>query len=504
MMVPRWTKYLLIFLILVSAAARADDILWQETKIPMTEAGSKGLETLLVWPNTPGKHPLALISHGSPRDEKLRSQITAIAYLPTALEFARRGFAVAVVIRRGYGSSGGGWSEGYGSCGQANYLHAALQSSADLQAAITYLDTLPQFDTHKILAVGVSAGGFATVALTALTPPKGLVAAINFAGGRGSTAPDSVCQADALTATFGLLGKGSHTPMLWVYAKNDHFFSPKLAQQFLTAFNTNGGNATLLIVPEFSTDGHTLFSNAGISTWTPILDDFLKQQNLVLVKDLLPLPTKPALKVPPQLSVDDQKAFMTYLAAPPHKAFAVHSSGAYGWRSGQRTKIGAEDEALDLCEQHTEADCQIYAVDDGYYKESEDVETNDKDATVKKSTEATKTDEKAAEEKAADKKPVDSLLPHDESLELKAPNEKASDEDADDSKLSNEKAGDDKEEDEGKASETKADEMVNEKPSDATAPKAEDSKANDDKDPEVYEYDDSGIESDSDTEGQDQ
>jgi dienelactone hydrolase len=47
--------------------------------------------------------------------------------------------------------------------------------------AIAYARTLPQVDAAHVVAMGVSSGGFATVALTAKAP-DGLVAAINFAG----------------------------------------------------------------------------------------------------------------------------------------------------------------------------------------------------------------------------------------------------------------------------------------------------------------------------------
>lgn len=40
---------------LISSILYAQPILWQEINIPMPEAGPKGLEGLLVWPNTPGK-----------------------------------------------------------------------------------------------------------------------------------------------------------------------------------------------------------------------------------------------------------------------------------------------------------------------------------------------------------------------------------------------------------------------------------------------------------------
>jgi hypothetical protein len=60
--------------------------------------------------------------------------------------------------------------------------------------------------------------------VTALTidPPAGLVAAISFAGGRGHIGLDTVCEPANLLSTFWVLGKKSCTPMLWIYAKNDH------------------------------------------------------------------------------------------------------------------------------------------------------------------------------------------------------------------------------------------------------------------------------------------
>ena len=152
-------------------------------------------------------------------------------------------------------------------------------------------------------------------------------------------------------ATFGLLGKTSRIPMLWIYAKNDHFFNPNAAKKFYNAFKANGGNATFIQAPPFDTDGHTLFSTAGIPVWTPMVDNFLKSQNLVLLSSLLPLPKEPKLKPPGQLSGSGQKAFVTYMDSPPHKAFAVDSRGAYGWRSGRITIEDAKNEARSMCQQ---------------------------------------------------------------------------------------------------------------------------------------------------------
>jgi dienelactone hydrolase len=352
-----------LWFILLSQVFADTQITYKETRIPMAEAGDKGLEALLVWPNDTEPHPTVLINHGSPRDPRQRVKMSAISYLPIAMEFARRGYAVAVVMRRGYGGSGGTWVENMGSCAAPNYLRSALTASQDLHAVINYLGTLSQFDVHKMLAVGISAGGFSTVALTADNPPPGLVAAISFAGGRGSKADNVVCSPDQLVDTFGILGKTSRVPMLWVYAENDHFFNPVLAKRFYAAFTKSGGNANLIIVPPYGTEGHFLFSNDGIPTWTPLVDHFLKDQNLVFVDSLLPLPATPNLIAPSKLSAHGKNDFAKYIRSAPHKAFAMAPNGAYGWRTGQRSVDEAKAQAIAYCKQYAKESCHIVAAD---------------------------------------------------------------------------------------------------------------------------------------------
>jgi hypothetical protein len=36
-----------------------------EIKVPLAEAGDVGLQTVLILPSTPGRHPLVLMTHGS-------------------------------------------------------------------------------------------------------------------------------------------------------------------------------------------------------------------------------------------------------------------------------------------------------------------------------------------------------------------------------------------------------------------------------------------------------
>ena len=143
-----------------------------------------------------------------------------------------------------------------------------------------------------------------------------------------------------------------------MYAQNDHFFGPGLAQRFLAAF---GGNQVQFVaLSPFGTDGHSLFSQAGIPIWTPLVDDFLQSRNLRLLAAPLPRPLPPSLRPPSGLSENGLHNWNTYLASPPHKAFALSPGGRCGWRSSRRNTDDAQSGALGNC---AIADCKVVAVD---------------------------------------------------------------------------------------------------------------------------------------------
>jgi dienelactone hydrolase len=360
-----WAVRVALAVLLSIAGARGQSILRQELRIPIHGAGSKGLAAVMVRPNEAGPHPLVVLTHGSPRNAEDRSQMSPLAMLPQAIEFARRGWTAVVVMRRGYGDSGGGYAERYGQCSSPFYEGAGIASAADLRASIEYLSKLPEVDASRILSVGVSAGGFANVALSA-NPPPGLVAAISFAGGRGSLQSDQVCSPEALIEAFADFGKKSRIPMLWVYSENDHFFAPQLAGRFYQAFTAAGGKASFISAPAFGADGHFLFSRKGIPIWASMVDDFLKTQNLTLRAELLPAPEPPKIAPPAELSFGGKEEFREYLLSPPHKAFAASVDGHYGFSFGRRTEQDAISKALFNCGQVAAgADrCSLVMLDD--------------------------------------------------------------------------------------------------------------------------------------------
>lgn len=339
--------------------ATAQDYI-RELRIPMPAAGPRGLEALLIRPAGNGPYPLALISHGAPRDGAARAAMSANRLYPQAVEFARRGFAALAVMRRGYATSGGAYAENSGPCADRDYLRTARTSAADLRAAVQAMKGRSDVTTNGFIAVGVSAGGIASVALSA-DPPPGLAAAINFAGGRGSRAADDVCDEDSLVRAFAALGRTSRVPTLWVYAQNDRFFGPALARRMHTAFTGAGGRAEFIDAAAFGEDGHSLFPR-GIAIWTPMVDEFLRMQNLGR-REPLPPPAPAALPPPPHLGEKGRAGFAGYLSAGPHKAFAVSPTGAWSSRSGLRTADEAGEKVLEACRKYA-PDCAIYAVDD--------------------------------------------------------------------------------------------------------------------------------------------
>jgi dienelactone hydrolase len=330
--------------------ARAEDIRLQALRIPAVISGSNGaveLEAIVLRPDDQLPHLLAVLNHGSPRNAEDRSTMSPYGMWGQAAAFARRGWVAVVFMRRGYGRAGGERAEGYGSCADPDYARAGRAGARDIAAVAQFMTSQPYVSKDKWISVGVSAGGFATVALTA-DPPPGLAAAIAFAPGRGSTSPDTVCGANQLVSAFAQYGKTSRIPLLWVSAENDHFFGPRLVSQLTTAFSKAGGNVTLVTTPPFGSDGHHLFSAGGIPIWSPIVDRFLMSNDLRLRHRPMDV-SAPDVAAPSGLNAVGREGFKTYLESGPNKAFAVGGDSHFGWATGRRSIDQARQDALGLC-----------------------------------------------------------------------------------------------------------------------------------------------------------
>jgi dienelactone hydrolase len=253
----------------------------QVIRIPMTRTRASGpepltLEATLYLPDGAGPFPLVVLSHGTPRDQSLRVSQKRLGYPVQSWEFVTMGFAVVIPMRRGYGDSGGDYAEEEGLCDRALFYEAGLESAQDLLATVRFMSAKPFIDRGKIILVGHSTGGFASLALASQGFP-GLLGVINFSGGRGST-KEKNCSPPNLVEAFRRFGATTRVPTLWIYAENDTYFPPWLARQLHQAYLDAGGQARLVMLPPFEAEGHFLFSDGrGLALWTPIVSRFLSQ-----------------------------------------------------------------------------------------------------------------------------------------------------------------------------------------------------------------------------------
>lgn len=224
---------------------------------------------------------LVIINHGSPPSSKDRPGMELISCKSEAVQwFVQRKYAVVIVLRLGYGATGGPWTEGYGGCSNANYLKAGLETARQINAMVDYAIKLPNVRSTDVIVVGQSAGGWGTIAYNSLPHPN-VSAFINMAGGRGGhyqDKPDSNCESQNLVAASGQYGKTSSTPMLWIYAGNDTFFAPSIADAMYKSFVDAGGKAQLIHPDKYGRDGHHLFLGAnGSEIWGPLVENYLNE-----------------------------------------------------------------------------------------------------------------------------------------------------------------------------------------------------------------------------------
>src|SRR2546430_2925844 len=118
------------------------------------------------------------MSHGTAPTPEANRTIGRYRSLNPIREWVRRGYAVIVPVRRGYGASGGEkFADSYGTCARPDFRRAGEGAALDLLATIEWARTQSDLDQKRWLLVGQSAGGVASI-YTASQRPEGLVAVL--------------------------------------------------------------------------------------------------------------------------------------------------------------------------------------------------------------------------------------------------------------------------------------------------------------------------------------
>jgi dienelactone hydrolase len=227
------------------------------------------IKIYLYRPKGAGPFPLLVLSHGSARSPADRADFGVDTLRRQAQAYVDSGVAVAVPIRRGYGEQSQG-TGGEGGCASANYYDAGLAGARDIAAAIAVVSKLPGIDGSRVVLMGESEGGWASLAAATR---GGVLGVVNFAGQPGSRGPDDICRQAELVRAAGLFGGAKRVPELWIYSRNDRLLSLTGAYAMRDAFVAAGGTVIFRASPSVPTDERTYID--AVPRWKPAVDTFL-------------------------------------------------------------------------------------------------------------------------------------------------------------------------------------------------------------------------------------
>lgn len=360
----------LLMLLLSPAAADPSlpGLVRQDLMMPIALADGRQvkLETMILRPDRPGRFPLVLLVHGTipGTGDALRAALareTPASLINPAVAFAQRGYAVASIMRRGFGRSDGPFAETLsGPCDDRDYLTVAKIAAEDVAGALATLRGEAWVEPDRVLLMGHSTGGFAVTAAAA-DNPAGVVGVLNFEAAHGSV-PGRTCSPDHLVADAGIFGRTARIPALWVYAENDRSAPPALGRRMFDAYVASGAPAQFQILPPFGVDGHAMVPMGPADVWWPAVESFLNQLRLP-TSVLVELQPRAAIPPPRPLNAACAGYFDAYVKAwTDAKAYAWNREGhCSSVSAAQRTADDAKNEALRQCVAAWK-ECSLYAV----------------------------------------------------------------------------------------------------------------------------------------------
>jgi pimeloyl-ACP methyl ester carboxylesterase len=330
----------------------------------LTVAGPSGpykLEAVIVRSEKAvGRLPVALLTHGKQRSAADMANMHAEVMLPEARDFAYRGYLAVAVVRRGFGRSGGtpgvATNAPYANCSLADLQKYYTVESDDLEATLRTIAARPDVDSSRMIAVGASVGGGAVLALAARRP-KGLVAAVNLAGGMRLTDAKGalVCPAETPIAALASFGS-ARIPTLWAYSANDSLTSPDNAQRLHAAYTKAGGLAELHAVPALPQDGHFVFElPEGRVHWLRALDPFLRGHNLPTWQ----LSEVDTIMRDAKVGANNRSMIEQYFSMYTSKVLLQGVGGYVSFTANTRGLEQARTPALTQCQQKTGQPCKI-------------------------------------------------------------------------------------------------------------------------------------------------
>lgn len=347
---------------ITSAPVAAEDMRDEIVQVPMKGwMFTTHLTTRIYAPPGNGPFPLVVINHGKAEGNPAMQKDDPFYF--QAIEFVRRGYAVVVPTRAGFGTSGGTYFKS-----NCDFSNGARHWADSVEAAIEYARTLPYVDGAHIVVIGQSQGGLTSVALGERNLP-GIVGIVNIAGGLR----DERCNGwqSTLIHDFRDLGGKSTIPALFLYGDNDRYWgNGELSRQFFDAYHQGNPNSQYVDEGVFGEgDSHAVFHRySGEKIWMPPVQHFFaslglpwdvrylnrRQGNTIALDNIDIVPYQ-------DVNVAIRTGIEAFLRADPRagRALAIAPNGHYGFATGEE----AQAKATKTCEEKGGVGCQLYARD---------------------------------------------------------------------------------------------------------------------------------------------
>jgi len=252
----------------------------EQATTPFVEDGQPvTLEIVYFKPLTDGRYPTIVFHHGSTGNGSDPTKF-GLTFTSKAITryFVENGWMVAFPQRRGRGQSGGLYDEGFKldrssySCEEGLALAGATHALEDLNVITDWVRNRADVDTTRMLVGGTSRGGILSVAHTAQRPDVYL-AAINFVGGWIS---EGCGDHRSINRSLFVDGAAFPGPSLWLYGKNDSFYSLSYSRANFDSFSTAGGLGTMIeLTRSAGLNGHFVIND--MELWGSAADAFLAQ-----------------------------------------------------------------------------------------------------------------------------------------------------------------------------------------------------------------------------------
>jgi dienelactone hydrolase len=345
-----------------SISAVGPKLVQEDVRIP-ARGGRYHIAATILRPEGAGPFGAVVLNHGVPGSEKERLAESAAAdFNAAAPVFARRGYVVIMPMRRGFGATGGEFAEDAGPCRKPDYMKGEGEAADDVMAAYDYARALPYVDGSRMILAGQSAGGIVSMFAAGMRQPKGLVAVLGFASGRGGNPdirPGVPCAVEPVAKVFDSLSKTVKVPVLFHYAENDRYFNPATTKLWFDRFTAAGAQADYVMQPAFGKDGHYVFGDlVGVRYWLPAVEKFLAKHSIPFER--LDRPAPLFAKLPDLRSESCKNLYRAFLESPAPRAYAVSGDGRCGFAGAM---ADATNIALTECRSVASSACALYAVD---------------------------------------------------------------------------------------------------------------------------------------------